>query len=92
MPRQWSQIATSPGRSVVSSAVRATLEAIECRIELAGLRQCDPDLAIAGRRGAHVTVRQMLLAVVFELVDAAEDFGHEGGAYRTPYSQHRGKQ
>jgi len=34
----------------------------------------------------------MLLAVVFELVDAAEDFGHEGGAYRTPYSQHRGKQ
>ena len=74
MPRQWSQIATSPGRSPASSAVRAAPRRIERGLELAGLRQRDPDLAVAGCGGAHVAARQVFLAVAFELVDAAEDF------------------
>ena len=72
MPRQWSQIATSPVRSPASSAVRAAPRRIERGLELAGLRQCDPDLPVTPRGGALVTDRQVFLAVAFELFDAAE--------------------
>ena len=80
MPRQWSQIATSPGRSAAASAVAGSAEADQRRLELAGLRQRDPDLPVARRRGALVTDRQVFLAVAFELFDAAEDVWHEWGA------------
>ena len=56
-------------------------EADERRLELAGLCQSDADLPVATGCGALVSDRQVLLAVAFELFDAAENVWHNGGAY-----------
>ena len=51
-------------------------EAIERRLELARFRQGDADLTVAAGRRAQVSLLRVLGAVTFELLDAAECFGH----------------
>ena len=59
-------------------------EAIERRLELAGLRQRDADLAVTGGRGAQVSLGRVVGRSSFELFDAAEYVGHGRGAVRRP--------